>query len=122
MELTGIIKKINKIQTFQSGFSKRELILLTSEQYPQPISIDFFKEKGNLLDSVKEGDQVKVGINLLGKEWTNPQGETKYFNTIVGWRIEKTDESSTPQDTFKPPIQDDITNVFGNNDDDDLPF
>ncbi|MCT4263333.1 DUF3127 domain-containing protein [Elizabethkingia anophelis] len=122
MELTGIIKKINETQTFQSGFTKRELILLTTEQYPQSISIDFFKEKGDLLDSLNEGDQVLVGINILGKEWTNPQGETKYFNTITGWRIEKTNETISQQDTFKPPLQDDITDVFGNDDVSDLPF
>ncbi|MCT4151389.1 DUF3127 domain-containing protein [Elizabethkingia anophelis] len=122
MELTGIIKKINETQTFQSGFTKRELIILTTEQYPQPISIDFFKEKGELLDSLNEGDQVKVGININGREWQAPDGQVRYFNSIVGWRIEKTNESNSQQDAFKPPLQDDIKNVFGNDDDDDLPF
>jgi len=41
MELQGTVKKIFETQTFASGFQKRELILLTQEQYPQPISIEF---------------------------------------------------------------------------------
>ena len=65
------------------------MILLTQEQYPQPISIEFLSEKISLLDNVSEGDEVKVGINIRGREWTSPQGETKYFNSITGWRLEK---------------------------------
>ena len=31
---------------------------------------------------------VKVSINLRGREWINPEGVAKYFNSIQGWRIE----------------------------------
>lgn len=89
MELTGTIKKIGDIQTFASGFQKREMVIVTEEQYPQPIAIEFLKEKGDALDSFKEGEKVKVSINIGGREWINPQGEAKYFNSITGWRIEK---------------------------------
>ena len=41
MELQGTVKKIGETQTFASGFQKREMVLLTDEQYPQPIQIDF---------------------------------------------------------------------------------
>lgn len=91
MELSGIIKRLSDTQTFASGFQKREVVIVTEEQYPQPIAIDFLKEKGDLLDSYKEGDKVKISINIGGKEWINPQGEVKYFNSITGWRIEKLD-------------------------------
>lgn len=88
MELQGTIKKISDLQTFTSGFAKRELVILTEEQYPQPINIEFTQDKVDLLDSYKVGDSVKVHINIRGREWTSPQGEVKYFNSIVGWRIE----------------------------------
>lgn len=45
MELIGTVKKLFDVQTFNSGFQKRELILLTQEQYPQPISIEFYQIK-----------------------------------------------------------------------------
>lgn len=126
MELQGIIKRITDIQTFASGFQKREMVLMTEEQYPQPINIEFLQEKGELLNSLKEGDKIKVGINLRGREWTSPQGEVKYFNSIIGWRIEKLDA----QNSFNEPVEAkpaetkpaaESTDVFAE-DDDDLPF
>ena len=84
MELQGTVKKLTEIQTFASGFQKRELILLTQEQYPQPISVEFLQDKINLLDNIAEGENVKIGINIRGREWTSPQGEVKYFNSITG--------------------------------------
>ena len=95
MELQGTVKKIGETQTFASGFQKKELIILTDEQYPMPISIDFLQDKIDLLQNVKEGESVKIGINIRGREWTNSQGEVKYFNSITGWRLEKVNLDTT---------------------------
>lgn len=125
MELQGTVKKIFDTQTFASGFQKRELILVTQEQYPQPISIEFLSEKIMLLDSISEGDQVKIGINIRGREWTNPQGEVKYFNSITGWRLEKVSESSFEPTQATPAATQSATssgNPFSEEEDDDLPF
>lgn len=126
MEIQGIIKKLGDVQTFASGFQKREMVIVTEEQYPQPISIEFLKEKGDLLNAYKEGDKVKVSINIGGREWTSPQGEVKYFNSITGWRIEKVEggnDGSEPVQArnadAKPAAS--STDVFAE-DDDDLPF
>ena len=129
MELQGTVKKIGETQTFASGFQKRELVLLTEEQYPQPIQIDFLSDKIDLLNNVSEGENVKIGINIRGKEWTNPQGEVKYFNSITGWRIEKVSSENTntqaPQpNTFEKPAPITNDNPFGEeqDDQDSLPF
>ena len=61
MELQGTVKKIGDTQTFGSGFQKREMILLTQEQYPQPINVEFLQDKISLLDTISEGENVKVG-------------------------------------------------------------
>lgn len=89
MQLTGTIKKIGTVETFPSGFQKRELVILTDEQYPQPIAIDFLQANIDLPEAHNEGATVTVHINLRGREWTSPTGEVKYFNSIIGWRIEK---------------------------------
>ena len=88
-EVIGRIKIINATQDVSASFKKRELVVTTSEEYPQHILIEFNQDKCVVLDSYKEGDSVKVSINLRGREWVSPQGETKYFNSIQGWRIEK---------------------------------
>ena len=89
MEVQGRIKMVGDTQTFGSnGFRKREVVVTTEEQYPQHIMVEFVQDKTDLLNSYTAGQQVKISINLRGREWVNPQGETKYFNSIQGWRIE----------------------------------
>ena len=44
------------------------MVLLTQEQYPQPISIEFYQIKINLLDNVSEGRNCKIRINIRGRE------------------------------------------------------
>jgi hypothetical protein len=51
--------------------------------------VEFTQDKCDLLNNYNVGEDVKVSINLRGREWVSPQGETKYFNSIQGWRIEK---------------------------------
>jgi len=89
MEIKGTIKKIGSIVNVSDKFKKREVIITTDDQYPQDIAIQFNQDNVFLIEEYKVGEQVVVGINLIGREWTNPQGEVKYFNTIEGWRISK---------------------------------
>lgn len=89
MEVQGKIKLIGETQSFGSnGFTKRELVVTTEEQYPQHILIEFVKDKCELLNNFQVGQEVIVQINLRGREWVNPQGVTKYFNSVQGWRIQ----------------------------------
>ena len=95
MEVNGIIKMIGAEQQVSASFKKRELVVTTEEQYPQHILIEFAQDKCDLLNGLSEGQEVKVSINLRGREWVNPQGETKYFNQIQGWKLE-----ATPSGTY----------------------
>lgn len=87
MELVGIIKQVQEV-TEKGTFKSRNVVVTTEEQYPQHISVQFVQDKVGLLDTFTEGQKVKVSINLRGREWVNPQGESVYFNTIQGWKIE----------------------------------
>jgi len=107
MNVQGKIKLIGETQTFGSGFTTRQLVIETSEdQYPQVISIDFVKDKCDILDKYKTGQSVDVSVNLGGREWINPQGEAKYFNSLTGWRIEKLESNGAiPEPPAAQPIQ-----------------
>lgn len=94
MELIGKIKLINPTQEVSASFKKREFVLTTEEQYPQHILMEFNQDKCDKLNVVGIGDEVKVSINLRGREWVNPQGEAKYFNTIQAWNIEVTKKAN----------------------------
>ena len=124
MEVQGKIKMIDETKEFGSnGFRKREMVITTEEQYPQQIMIEFVQDKTELLNNFQVGQNVKVSINLRGREWPNPQGEVKYFNSIQGWRVENVDQSISPdmppmppEDAFEP------ASDLNEEDHDDLPF
>ena len=124
MEVQGKIKLIDETKTYgTNGFRKREMVITTEEQYPQHLMIEFVQDKTDLLNNYQVGQNVKVSINLRGREWVNPQGETKYFNSIQGWRIESMEAAANPDmppmppaDAFEPATD------FNEEDHDDLPF
>jgi hypothetical protein len=120
MEIQGKIKALNETQTFGSNsFRKREVVITTDDQYPQNILIEFIQDKCDVLNSYKVGQDVKININLKGREWINPEGVAKYFNAIQGWRIEnlhkhKSKESNLPE--IEP------SGFIDDEDDGDFPF
>lgn len=125
MEVQGKIKMIGETKTFgNNGFRKREVVVTTEEQYPQHIMVEFVQDKCDLLNNYQVGQPVKIGVNLRGREWVNPQGETKYFNSIQGWRIENVAAQAAgegappvpPADQFEP------AKDLNSEDFDDLPF
>ena len=125
MEVQGSIKVIGEVQEISATFKKRELVVSTDEQYPQTLSIEFIQDKTDLLNKFEIGQNVKVGINLRGREWENPQTkEIKYFNTIQGWRIELLENSNSNDDL--PPLDNlspfEPASETNDEDLDDLPF
>lgn len=104
MEIQGRIKVIFAPETVgQNGFQKRDLVITTEEQYPSDIIIQFTQTKCALLDNLQVGQRVKVHFNLQGREWTSPQGEVKYFNTVVGWKIELIQTTNVAQQQQQAP-------------------
>lgn len=102
MEIQGRIKTIFATETVgQNGFQKRDFVITTDGQYPQDIIIQFAQGNCALLDRFQVGQMVKIHFNLQGREWTSPQGEVKYFNTVVGWKI----EILQPMQQYQPPMQ-----------------
>jgi translation initiation factor IF-3 len=88
MQVVGIIKRVQGTKEVSATFKAREVHVATEEQFSQTLNIQFVNEKVSLLDNYKEGDKVKIDINLRGRESVK-DGETKVFNTIQGWKIEK---------------------------------
>ena len=106
MEIQGRIKVIFAPETVgQNGFQKRDLVITTEEQYPNDILIQFTQQRCDLLNNLKVGQNVRVHFNLRGREWTNQQGEVKYFNTIEGWKIELIQTTNVAQPQYQQPMQ-----------------
>lgn len=120
MEIIGNIKVLNDTQNIGSnGFRKREVVITTEEQYPQYILVEFIQDKCDLLNDYKVGQNVKININLRGREWINPEGVAKYFNAIQGWRIELLNREESIQEKL-PEVK--PMTFLDEEEEDELPF
>lgn len=124
MEIQGKIKWLDETKTYgNNGFRKREVVVTTEEQYPQHILVEFVQDKCDLLNAFNVGQQVKIGINLRGREWVNPEGQTKYFNSIQGWRIDAMEGApSAEMPPMPPPTPFEPSSDATDEVEDDLPF
>lgn len=83
-QLTGKVKLILDLQTFASGFSKREFVVTTTEdRYPQDIKLETVKEKTAMLDELSEGQEITASFDVRGNEYNG-----KYYVNLVCWKVE----------------------------------
>ena len=89
MEIKGTIKKISETVQISERFRKREFVVeyASNPDYPQPLQFEMVQDRCELLDSFQEGQQVEISFDLRGREWTNPQGQVKYFNSLQAWKL-----------------------------------
>ncbi len=123
MDITGILKVKNEAQQVSEKFRKREFVLTdNSSQYPQHISFQLTQDKCNLIDTYNVGSEIKVHFNLRGREWTSPQGEIKYFNTLEAWRIEGGANSGASNASATKKVENSSEAITASSEVDDLPF
>lgn len=114
-DLTGKIKLIQEAKTFDSGFTKREMVVIVEDgRYPQEINIEFVQDKVSLLDSLQAGQEVTVTFDIRGREYNG-----RYFNNLQGWKITPAVEESAFHDGREPPAPEFDSANF---DDGDIPF
>jgi hypothetical protein len=107
----GTVVQITPLQVVSEKFRKQDLTIKTfDENYPQFLTFQVVNDKCDLVANLNAGDVVEVNYNLRGRQWTSPEGVTKYFNTVEAWSINLSGE---PVQTKQTPA---------NEDDDDLPF
>lgn len=116
MKITGRITEIKESQQVSESFKKRNFVIEYTEnpQYPEYISFELIQDRCDLLDNFQVGQDVEVSFNLRGRKWVNPEGETKYFNSLQAWRIETFSNNTKDQ----KPTAEVATAVI----EDDLPF
>ena len=115
-ELTGKIKLIQEAKTFDSGFTKREMVVIVEDgKYPQEINIEFVQDKVSLLDKLQPGQEITVTFDIRGREYNG-----RYFNNLQGWKIDSQADQSAPDargSTSMPPNA-----PPADYDDSDIPF
>jgi len=112
-DLTGKIKLIQEAKTFESGFTKREMVVIVEDgKYPQEINLEFVQDKVALLDSLQVGEEVTVSFDIRGREYNG-----RYFNNLQGWKI--VSATDQPQNSMNEPPPYPDPSDFG---DEDIPF
>lgn len=112
--IKGTVETVLELETFPSGFSKRVLVILTGDKYPQTIPVEFVKDKIEVLTGLVKGQEVEASVNLRGSEYNG-----KYYANIQGWKLDKggVKEAAKPQAGV-------VTAPDGDwdKDEDDIPF
>jgi len=114
MNLSGKLIEIFPTKNITEKFRKREFVVEYAENanYPQTICLELQQDNCSTLDNYSTGDFVNVTFDLRGRKWVSPAGETKYFNTLVAWKLAKADGGSNDSEEVHIDPQDP----------DDLPF
>lgn len=116
-EIKGSLKVMNETNVISDKFKKREFVLVDdSTEYPQTLQFQLTQDNCSKLDNCQAGDRLLVKFNLRGREWTNPQGEVKVFNSLDAWFIQKEDVANNAP----TPISN--TTIIEDLEDDGLPF
>lgn len=119
MEIKGKVHEVGAVQQVTDSFKKRDLIVQYAEnpQFVEYIRFEATQDRVNLFDNLAPGEDVEVSFNLRGRPWTNKEGVTTYFNSLVAWRVNKSAPEMAASPAQVPPV--DISSAP---DDDDLPF
>lgn len=109
LEFKGELIVKNDTRQVSDKFAVREFVIKGDGEYPQCVQFQATQDRCELLDGINVGDTINVAFNLRGREWTNPQGDVKYFNSLDAWRIEAVGGAAAPTQQ-------------ADNDTDDVPF
>lgn len=124
MDVKGKIVEIFETAQVSDKFKKREFVVEYAEniQYPEYIKFEVIQDKCDLLNGFAPGQEIDVFFNLKGRKWTDPKGETKYFNTLQAWKIQGA-SSSNASNSFEPQAQSSSGSELSSDEgSDDLPF
>ena len=84
-EIEGTLKLIFDVQTFSSGFSKREFVVEVPDgKFPQMIKFECVKDKTAMLDKLSIGDTVKVSFDIRGSEY-----KERFYVNLNAWKLTK---------------------------------
>jgi len=119
VEVTGTVERIGDLQTFDSGFTKREVVINTGGQYPDQIGVEFLKDDVAKVDALNVGDSLIVTGFLGGRDVACRDGTTRNFLSIKAIRVAV---DGTAPATTAPATTDQSAPDKPIGDDDNLPF
>ena len=109
-EYTGVVEKILPVQTFASGFSKRDVVMTDDVgqggQWPNHIAFTFKKDNTALLNNVQKGQRAKVRFAIDGRVWQDPKtGKNRYFTDLTALKLELLDGEGSSTEPMPEPAE-----------------
>ena len=82
----GTVTKKGEVQTFGSGFQKREVVICDDDpKYPNEVPFELVKDKVSMIDGIPLNSVVEVSFNIRGSFWEKGQ---RHFVSLNIWKIE----------------------------------
>ena len=118
-EIEGKLKVIDEVQSFASGFTKREFVVEVEDgKFPQMIKFECIKDKASQLDGLSVGDGVKVQFDIRGNEF-----KERYYVNLNAWKVTKLGEGGgAPTEEGPPKGSNDAYFDDQPDPEDDIPF
>ena len=114
-EFEGTVKEIMDMQTFASGFTKREIVITDKDdRYPQDIKFVAVKNNCSLLDTIKKGDTVRVNFSLRGNLYNG-----RYYTDLQLFKLVKVEVDGSTAEPIPQPADDFPVDDIS---DEDMPF
>jgi hypothetical protein len=114
-ETSGKLHAVSETKQVTERFRKREFVveLADNPRFPQFVQFELTGDRCDHLDGFAVGEQVRVEFSLRGREWKSPKGETKYFNSLDVWTLERMKDASGGSRDFSddeppPPSDEDV--------------
>lgn len=123
MDIKGKIIEIYDTVQVSEKFRKREFVVEYAEnaQYPEFVKFELTQDKCDALNGYKVGQDIEVHFNLRGRRWTDPKGETKYFNSLQAWKVQNAGNKA-PEDYGQQFSEPTTATTSSTEDENDLPF
>jgi len=118
--ITGTIKSIGETNQITPKFSKRELVIETTGDYPQKYGCELTQDRCSLADILQVGETIIAECNVKGREWISRDGTPKYFISLDVWKITKGTGATPEPDGITKNFQEDA--IKDMTPDSDLPF
>ncbi len=117
LEITGKVFTVLAAQNGQGQkgpWVKQSFVIETADQYPKKICLMAWNDKAEIVSRLKEGDEVRVAVDLESREY---QG--KWYTDAKAWKIEvvsQTTSAASPNEASPsfsnedapPPVSDDL--------------
>ncbi len=92
------VKKVGPLGQTASGFRFRELVVSDGDpKYPQIIPITFTRARTGILETIREGDELVVDIELRGREHNG-----RHFLSAEGWHVKRRASDGSMLDVVAP--------------------